>query len=165
MGMRRQDREIRDLGQLHAVLAAARVCRLGLNDGEWPYVVPVSFGWEPGRIFFHGALTGHKQDLLERDPRVCCEFEADVRLVTDPERACRWTFAYRSVIARGRAERLTDAAAVRHGLGCIMRQYSGGSWSFPDEQLERVVVWRVDLETITGKESLQKPPPPASETT
>jgi nitroimidazol reductase NimA-like FMN-containing flavoprotein (pyridoxamine 5'-phosphate oxidase superfamily) len=157
MGLRRQDRAIRDPDRIAAVIAAARVCRLGLHDGERPYVVPVAFGWEPGHIYFHSAPEGRKHAILCRYPRVCCEFETDVRLITHPERPCRWTFAYRSVIADGVAVRLEDPDAMRHGLGRILRQYGPNAWDLAAVSLDGLAVWRVDLERVSGKESLQKP--------
>ena len=38
-------------------------------------------------------------------------------------------------------------------LGRIMRQYSDRDWSFDDRALERVRVWRIEVEKVTGKRS------------
>ena len=62
--MRRADREIRDYGELLAVIARCDVCRLAFNDEEVPYILPLNFGEavEDGalRLYFHGALEGKK---------------------------------------------------------------------------------------------------------
>ena len=51
--------------------------RLGLNNGEYPYVVPVSFGFEvsEGRIviYIHGARDGLKRQLIAANGKVCVE--------------------------------------------------------------------------------------------
>jgi nitroimidazol reductase NimA-like FMN-containing flavoprotein (pyridoxamine 5'-phosphate oxidase superfamily) len=155
-GLRRRDREITDPDAVAAIIAAARVCHLGMCDGDRPYVVPVSHGFEPGAIYFHAAPAGRKHEILTLNPAVCCQFETDVRLITHPEKPCRWSFAYRSVIAEGTAVRLVEPAAMQHGLALIMRQYSTRDWEIPAEALAAVAVWRVDFHTVRGKESLQK---------
>ena len=38
--MRRQEREIRDEKEIQEILEKGLVCRLGLYDGQQPYVVP-----------------------------------------------------------------------------------------------------------------------------
>ena len=44
--MRRSDREILDFAEIVDVLRRADVIRLGLNGDPYPYVVPLSFGFE-----------------------------------------------------------------------------------------------------------------------
>ena len=51
--MRRKDREITDPEQIRAILGRARVLHLGLYDGEYPYVVPMHYGF----TFEDGKLT------------------------------------------------------------------------------------------------------------
>ena len=45
-GMRRADKEIVDREELHRILDEAMVMRLGMLDGERPYVVPLNFARE-----------------------------------------------------------------------------------------------------------------------
>ena len=49
--------------------------RLGLAFQNEPYVVPVSYGYDQGRIFFHSAKQGKKVDFMRRNNKVC--FEVD----------------------------------------------------------------------------------------
>ena len=44
--MRRADREITDFNEIVEVLGRADTIRVGLFNGEYPYIVPVSFGME-----------------------------------------------------------------------------------------------------------------------
>ena len=39
------------------------------EDG-YPYGIPIDFIFDEGKIYFHGAKTGHKIDALRADPRV-----------------------------------------------------------------------------------------------
>lgn len=44
--MRKKDREIGDFSQILAIVAKSQVVRLGLFAEDYPYVVPLSFGYE-----------------------------------------------------------------------------------------------------------------------
>ncbi|MDR2486705.1 MAG: pyridoxamine 5'-phosphate oxidase family protein, partial [Clostridiales Family XIII bacterium] len=44
--MRKADREIKGKEALTEILQKCDVCRLGLNTGGAPYIVPVNFGFE-----------------------------------------------------------------------------------------------------------------------
>ena len=62
--MRRTDREVRDPETIVRIIEECPVMRIGLSDGEFPYIVPVNFAYEysDGKFFlyFHGALAGRK---------------------------------------------------------------------------------------------------------
>ena len=42
--MRRSDREIKDFDEIIEVINKCDVCRLAINDGDYPYIVPMNFG-------------------------------------------------------------------------------------------------------------------------
>ena len=44
--MRRKDREITDFDEMIKIIEKCDTCRLALNDGEYPYIVPLNFGHE-----------------------------------------------------------------------------------------------------------------------
>ena len=100
--------------------------------GGEPYVVPVSFGYDGHSLYLHTAPKGRKIEPLQGGARVCCQLERGVELVRDARDACRWTFAYESVIGWGTAEELTTPEAKQAGLNHIMRQYSGRDWRMPE---------------------------------
>jgi nitroimidazol reductase NimA-like FMN-containing flavoprotein (pyridoxamine 5'-phosphate oxidase superfamily) len=54
-GLRRAEKEITDKAEVEAVLTEAEVGRLGTSVDGRPYVVPLNFAYEEGKIFFHGA--------------------------------------------------------------------------------------------------------------
>jgi nitroimidazol reductase NimA-like FMN-containing flavoprotein (pyridoxamine 5'-phosphate oxidase superfamily) len=148
--MRRSDRAITDPAELESILREAVVCRMGLCDGEVPYVVPMNYGYRDGSVFLHSAVEGRKIELLRKNPNVCLEFEKDVELVP-AEAACSFSMKYRSVIASGKAVFLEGAEEKAQGLNVIMGQYTGKEFEFPPQALERIVVIRVDLEDCSGK--------------
>ena len=154
--MRRTDKEITDRAIMQRIIEQCQVCRLGLAHENIPYVLPVSFGYADGTLYFHTACEGRKIEFLTANPTVCVEFEHDVRLVPHDTSPCKWTFSFQSVIGYGRVHELTDAASKAAGLNQIMRHYSGREWPMDGENLDSIRVWKVAIEHLTGKQSKDK---------
>jgi uncharacterized protein len=150
--LRRKEKEVHDQKQIEAVIQKADVCRLAMCEAEKPYLVPVSFGYREGNLYFHSALEGRKIDILGGNNLVCFEMEADVELLKG-ETPCKWSVKYLSVIGMGRAYSLEDPAEKRHGLEIVFRHYSDAPVDIPAESLDRVKVFRVTIESMTCKAS------------
>jgi len=150
--MRRREREVTDIDEIEEIIKKAKVCRLGLVDKDEPYLVPVCFGYERKALYFHGALEGRKVELIRKNNKVCFEMDTDVAIVSG-EKPCGWTTKYRSVIGVGRARILDNDEEKTHGLRTIMKQYSEKEFRFPKSELDSVLVTRIDIESISGKNS------------
>ncbi len=150
--MRRNDREITDRDEIAAILAEATVCHIGLAGDDGPYVVPVSFGYEDGSVYFHTAPAGKKLAMLEKDPRCCFEVDICDQVVRN-DSPCSWGVRYRSVIGYGRAEILRNPEEKGHGLNSIMQHYGGGTHEFSEQDLGQVTVIRIAVDTMTGKKA------------
>jgi nitroimidazol reductase NimA-like FMN-containing flavoprotein (pyridoxamine 5'-phosphate oxidase superfamily) len=148
---RKPKRQFTDLAEMEEVLTRARVMRLGLTDGQWPYVVPVNFAYEPGSVWFHSSPAGFKMDLLAANPKVCFEVEDDWSLVTG-DKACDWSVRFRSIIGFGEAAVAQDPAQKAHGLDRIMRSHGfAGELAYPPEVLAKTAVVRIAITSMTGK--------------
>ncbi len=154
--MRRADKEISSRAEIDAIVHGCFVCRLGFAVGNEPYVVPVSFGYDGRDLYFHTATTGRKIDCIEANNRACFEVERNVELIKDAERPCEWSFAFESVIGFGTVHELTSEEERERGLNQIMEQYSGRHWRFDPTATASVRVWRLAIESITGKRSERK---------
>ena len=44
--MRQENREIKEFNEIIEVMKNCDVCRLALNDDEYPYILPLNFGME-----------------------------------------------------------------------------------------------------------------------
>lgn len=152
--MRRNDKLIGDRAELDRILNEAKVVRLGLVDGDRPYVVPLNFAHEGDVLWFHCAATGHKLDCLRANPAVCIEADRFIALKVGPSACGTWTSHYESVIGFGSGKIVDDDAEKRAGLTAIMRKYSGrDDWEFDAATFKKTVVVRVTLESLTGKRS------------
>ena len=128
--MRRQDREITDRELVEDVLRRGNVLYLAMCDGDTPYVLPLSYGYDGEALWIHSAVAGRKVDVLRRAPRVCFAISPDQEL-TRGEASCGWSFRYRSVIGEGLVEFLAT----------------------PAEQVAKTLMLRVWITSLTGKQS------------
>ncbi|MHC1709056.1 MAG: pyridoxamine 5'-phosphate oxidase family protein [Methanomassiliicoccales archaeon] len=150
--MRKAEREIKDLGELEDVIRRAEVCRMAMVDDGEPYIVPLNFGYRDRCLYFHCARDGRKLDILRKNPKVCFELEADVRLVKG-EKACQWSTSYESVIGWGTASIVMDEKEVRGGLEVLMSHYTEGPYDFDPRSLSLTALIKVKVERMTGKRS------------
>jgi nitroimidazol reductase NimA-like FMN-containing flavoprotein (pyridoxamine 5'-phosphate oxidase superfamily) len=151
--MRRSDKEIKDPGEIEAILRAAPVCRIAMANGDAPYVVPVNFAVSAGFLYFHCAATGKKIDMMRRNRKVCFEVDIPADLVRGGS-ACSWGMRYRSVIGFGQAAFIEHAVEKKQALDILMKKYAGDdNFSYDDDWLDKVCVIGVRIETITGKRS------------
>ncbi len=156
--MRRKDREITSLDAIEAILRDSVVCRLALHGGEYPYIVPMNFGYvrdgDRFTLYFHCAKEGQKLDLIRENPRAAFEVECDVRVVRG-DRPDAYTTAYRSVIGQGVLSAVEGAEAAK-GLEALMRQcVPDQTFHFDDRTTGAVTVLRLDVATVTGKQNLK----------
>jgi len=157
--MRRSDKEIGPREEIDAIIRSAEVCRLAFAADNEPYVVPISFGYDGAALYIHTAKTGRKIDFIERNSRVCFEFESNVKLRKDEGDACKWTFSFESVIGYGTVTELASVDDKARGLNEIMRHYSGREWDIEPPQVKTTRVWRIAIDSVTGKRSSEKPSP------
>ncbi|MGN0972901.1 MAG: pyridoxamine 5'-phosphate oxidase family protein [Aristaeellaceae bacterium] len=149
--MRRRDREITDRADMLAILDRSPVIRLGMMGEAYPYVVPLSFGWEEqdGQVllYVHGATEGRRHTLLSRDSRIAVEADSFTRYVEGPGGI---SCVYESVMGEGVAEAITGAEA-RHGMDCILQHCGYAGYQCPGDAMAHTSLWRITLHSLTGK--------------
>ncbi|MCL2772761.1 MAG: pyridoxamine 5'-phosphate oxidase family protein [Oscillospiraceae bacterium] len=99
------DREIRDKEIIKAILDMCDIINIGFFDDEYPYVLPVNFGYEfeENLIFYmHHATEGYKNKLIENNPKVCVTAHKFIdHIYNDYDNS---SHDYRSVMAFGEME-------------------------------------------------------------
>jgi len=150
--MRRKNKEIRDIATIEDIIRKASVCRLGLCDNGRPYVVPLCFGYKDNTLYFHSGREGKKIDILRTNNNVCFELDIDHELVKSKD-ACNWGMRYQSVIGFGKALLIEDVESKCQALDIIMRNYSDGSFEYPAEAIKNTVIIKIEVESMTGKNS------------
>ena len=99
------DREIRNKEIIKAILDLCDVINIGLFDDEYPYVLPVNFGYEyeENLVFYtHHATEGYKNKLITANPKVCVTtYKFIDHIYNDYDKT---SHDYRSVMAFGEIE-------------------------------------------------------------
>ncbi len=89
------------------------------GDGGYPYAVPISFGYDGRKLYFHGAKSGHKMDAIRRDPKASfCVIDQDQIM---PE---EYTSHFRSVIVFGSIRILEDEQEKRAAMEKLAIKYA-----------------------------------------
>ena len=155
--MRRDDREVSNINDINDILTRCDTIRVGMNGGDYPYVIPMTFGSElvDGKIvvYFHSACAGRKWDILNSDNRVC--IEADLYYRVEKKENGEVTAIYESVIGTGNAELLTEQKEKVAALKCMLDKYKESGFPVTScKGLPNVAVFRVVLNEVSGKHNL-----------
>ncbi|GHU55238.1 MFS transporter [Clostridia bacterium] len=149
--MRRSDRQLTDFDEIVDVLRRADTIRLGLHDDPYPYVVPLSFGFEvaDGKIelYFHGAKEGFKHELIAKNSNVCVETDIFHGYAEVPKSV---TTEYESIIGFGVCVRVEGDEAAR-GLNLLLTHCGFDGFAYDRAVLNVTAVYKVTLESVTGK--------------
>jgi uncharacterized protein len=145
-----------DSARMEAFMQRQVTARLGLVDGDRPYVVPLSVMYHKGMCHIHlVAGEGKKARLIELNSSVCLEMD---EYTTNH----LWRG---SVLVRGRAERVTDHAELVDFLVAFAQRFPdfapGGMGRHPavaraaltlsiPMMADKVTVYRVVPEEVTG---------------
>lgn len=151
--MRRSDREIKEFDEMIQIIKKCDVCRIAMNDGEFPYLVPLNFGLDiqDGQVYlyFHGALEGKKMDVLRKNNKVTFEMDCNHNFIFyDDRMSC--TMGYESIIGHGIMEFLKEEQKF-DALKILMRQYHEEDFKFNTNMMKVTSVFRLKVLDMTGK--------------
>lgn len=153
--MRRKDREVTNIDEIMQIVEKAKILHLGMFDSEYPYVLPLHYGYEytDGSliIYLHSAKEGHKLDLISTNPNVCVEMECYAELVSGGEVPCKYGSTFSPVIGRGHAAVVDDVQEKIKGLSLLMKNQTGQEFAINDQMASTVEVIKVTVFDFTAK--------------
>lgn len=102
-----------------------------------PYSVPLSLARVNGNTFyFHCATEGKKLDILRTNPHVCLTAVSKCKPTVGPKDGS-FSLEYKSAIAFGRTEIVTDDAEKREALRAISQRFLPNHMDAFEAALER----------------------------
>lgn len=125
-----------------------------LGDDDYPYGVPINFYYDEadgnlGKIYFHGAHTGHKIDAIKRHDKVSfCVCDKGIQ--KDGKRG----LDYKSIIVFGRIKIVEDREKTLEICRKLASQFDFGQEYIEDEIkkfAKAVMVLELSPEHISGK--------------
>ncbi|MBQ1390690.1 MAG: pyridoxamine 5'-phosphate oxidase family protein [Firmicutes bacterium] len=155
--MDRYDRYIYDPKIISAILDICPIAHIGFQDKNNAYVLPFNYGYSVSedklRIFIHTAKNGYKLRLIEKNPVVCCEFDAWFNFPDRPYKG--HVHDFRSVIAFGKMRLLdlkTETGECRAGMQELFRKYHRTGCQNPEGMNAiRLYVIECDWEDVSAK--------------
>ena len=155
--MRRKDREIHEKKEIIKIIEKCKYCRIGLSDNDYPYIVPLNYGYsyenDKLTLFFHSAKEGKKINILKNNNKACFEIDCDTKLI-EGENACKYAYEYRSIIGFGKIILMETDEEKTKGLNYLMRHQTGQNknYAFGREELEKIIVLKMEVDEFKGKE-------------
>lgn len=153
--MRRKDREVTDINEIIAILDACRTACVAMTNGERPYAVPLSYGYELNgsclTLYFHCAKEGRKLEMIKRNPKVCFAIFREGEPFFTEKIPCNSGYYYSSIIGNGVASFLEEPMEKCHALQKMFAQQTGKVIEFTKEQADSVCVFQIVSEDYTGK--------------
>ena len=116
--MRRKKQKLTEK-QCIDILKRAKTATLALHgDDGYPYSVPVNYVYLDGKIYFHGAKSGHKIDAIKNNSKVSISI-IDQEDVIEEE----LTTYFRSIILFGKAKILQDDDEIYQAVNALGLKY------------------------------------------
>ncbi len=158
--MRRKDREIIDIKDILSVIDKCKVFRIATQDEKGLYIIPLNFGYEYSAeklsFFIHSAKEGRKVDAFSMNNKVAFEMDCEHRLTGDEKDACSYSYDFQSVIGNGEIRLVEKSDDKKRALSILMLHQTGKDFVFDDSMAETVLVFRIDVTSISGKQKLLK---------
>ena len=122
-----------------------------LGDDGYPYTVPINYYYTDGKIYLHCAKTGHKLDAIKKEQKVSFCVVARDDILQE-----KYTTLFKSVVAFGKAEILTDENEMRSSVTSLAEKYCTDCLEGIPAEVERgfgiLCMIKINIEHMTGKQ-------------
>lgn len=152
--MLRKDREVTDFNEIYNILSRCDTCRIALNDGDFPYIIPLNFGLykdEENKVtlYFHGALLGKKYDLIKNNPKGA--FETDR---CEEYEQGSLTSKYESAAGIGIFSIVTNREEKAFALKILTERYEKQPFNVTEKMINTTNIFKIEVISLTGKSNL-----------
>ena len=149
--MRRFKQQVSDEECIRILKEQPRGVLSVIGDGGYPYGMPLDHWYceEDGKLYFHGAKAGHKQDAIASCDKVSyCVYDQGFR------KEGEWALNITSVIVFGRMRVVEDEDIKRRICENMCRKFTDDEEYLRKEMessFSRVAVLELEIEHMTGK--------------
>ena len=122
---------------------------LSLSGFDYPYGVPLSYFYDDGIIYFHGAKEGYKLDCIKNNPKACFTVMGEGYKKDDS-----WVLHFDSVMALGSIEIIDDKEECLKICRNIALHFTDDEDYINKElnrSIDRVMCLKLNIEHLSGK--------------
>lgn len=137
-----------EMPEVHALLERAVYGHLGCARDNRPYVIPIHYAYQDPDIYIF-TTEGMKTEFIAANPEVCVQVEE----VVGPTN-------WKSVIATGKAELLTDQEEMENAMQYITKANPtltpalNKMWVDPWGRASNITLYRIRPDMISGRKTL-----------
>lgn len=157
--MFKNEREVKDLSQINQILKEANIIHVAINNGMYPYVVPLNYGYEFNetgqlRLFLHGSPNGLKTQLINKNAHIGFQIDDGGRLmIPTSDNPSDYSFAYKSIIGQGMATIVHNVKTKQHALQLLLVHETGHKWNnIQEADINYVGVIQINVVRYTAKQ-------------
>ncbi len=157
--VRRKDKEISDMVEIHQIIEQHSFLTLALSKENLPYIVTLNYGFDKEKncFYIHCAKKGKKLDYLHSNPIVWGQIIEDLGL--SEKNWCKAGYYYKSVQIKGHFTILTEFQEKKQALISLFKNYPIKPILPKDpntlkSNIDSVIVGKIDILEISGKKSL-----------
>ncbi len=147
--MRRKGQELSKSECIDILINEPRGVLALLGDDNYPYSVPMSHVYVDGKIYFHGAKKGHKNDAVKKHDKVSyCVMDKGLKQKDN------WWYTFKSVIVFGKIATIEDEDEKIEKLTYLGDKFFPTHEETVDEinrLLDKTEVFEITIEHMSGK--------------
>jgi nitroimidazol reductase NimA-like FMN-containing flavoprotein (pyridoxamine 5'-phosphate oxidase superfamily) len=147
-------RAVYDIESIIKIIDESFLCHIGFAIENQPFVIPVCFGRENDKIFFHGAKGSRMFHALRAGKEICVTISIVDGIVL-ARSAFNHTINYRSVVIFGKAHELIDLAEKTNALNIITEHIVPGRWNDvrkpTDKELNATSIFSLEINEASAK--------------
>ncbi len=147
--MRRKDKAMAEAQIIEVLNAGEEGVLATVGEDGYPYAVPLNYVFHDGCIYFHCALSGHKIENMESNPKVSFCVVSGTKILAE-----EFSTRFKSVVVFGRAEESLGDEKVQ-GLTALIKRLAkdhvpaGEKYIKQDQNKTRV--FKIKVEHMSGK--------------
>lgn len=136
--------------QIDQLLREEIIGRIACADGDFVYIVPVSYAYDGRAIYVH-SLEGQKLDIMRKNPNVCFEADNIKDMANWQSVVVQGTF--RELSGEQRSKALEILLNRPLPLSSSATTHLGSSWPFYYDELKEIggVVFEIEVKEKTGR--------------
>lgn len=142
--------------EMEKFLREEEIGYLGLSLGSNPYVVPLNYYYEDGKIFFHCGFRGKKFDYMKSNPQVCFTVARQPGWMREHAGGDPCHVDSDSVICYGKARVLEDIDERKRALNAFNRRFKPDAANIALERVMNCCAVEITVSEMTGRQEREK---------